>query len=69
MSRRWSGTLNFSMSAPDMKTDKVMTRAAARRLSPALIAPGFCAGCSRKNRNASKLVDLPIIAGDGKYLR
>ncbi len=68
MSRRWSGTLNSSMSAPDMKADNAMTRLAVCRPSLALIAPGLCVGFSPKNHNAPKFVDLTIIARDGKFL-
>ena len=46
-----------------------MTRLAACRLSLALIAPAFCVSLSPKNHNASKFVDLTIIARDGKLLR
>lgn len=41
MSRRWSGTPNFSMSAPDMKRDNVVMRLVACLLGLAVIAPGL----------------------------
>jgi hypothetical protein len=56
MFRRWSGTLNFSMSARDV------TMGAAG-------AGGFFAGFSQNNHEGSIFIDLTIIAGDGKFLR
>jgi hypothetical protein len=56
MSRRWSGTLNFSMSA----RDRGNRMKAMERMSDVDLG-GFYVGYSPKNHAGSKFVDLTII--------
>ena len=80
MFRRWCGTLNFSMSAPEMKRVEVMERVAACMPNPARIALGLRSAragatpdtalrVAPRNCDAATFDDLTIIARNGEFLR
>ena len=68
MFRRCSGTLNFSMSAPDMKKDIVMKRIAAYLLSLVLIAPGLSSAESGVTSNTVLLGQSVALTGPAAAL-
>jgi len=68
MFRRCCGTLNFSMSAPDMNRDNVMKRIAACLLSLALAAPGFSSAESGVTSNTVLLGQSVALTGPAAAL-
>jgi branched-chain amino acid transport system substrate-binding protein len=68
MFRHWSGILNFSMSASDMKRDNVMKRLATCLLSLALTAPGLSSAESGVSPNSVLLGQSAPLTGPAAAL-